>query len=123
MANRLSDYRLAEKLAMDSLKQQKTFLAQLELGWALLHEQRFEEAADLLAPLVGSEPDDNARERLAESLALGMGHGLGRVDDALALMTEIERSAVDLTARVLISATGRRFTPLSANTGKPSSWG
>ena len=98
VANRLSDHTLAEQLALDSLKQQQTFLAQLELGWSLLRQNRFDEAAGLLTPLVGSEPDDNARERLADGLSLAMGHGLGRVDDALALMTEVERSAVSLTA-------------------------
>ena len=95
MANQLSDHTLAEKLAVDSLEQQRTFLAQLELGWSLLRQHRFEEAAELLAPLVGHEPDDDARERLADGLALAMGHGLGRVDDALALMAEIESSAVE----------------------------
>jgi ATP/maltotriose-dependent transcriptional regulator MalT len=102
VANRLSDYPLAEKLALDSLKQQRTFLAQLELGWSLLLQHRFDEAADLFVPLIGSEPDDNARERLADGLSLAMGHGLGRVDDALALMAEIEDSAVSLTARAMI---------------------
>ena len=102
VANRLSDHLLAEKLAVDSLTQQRTFLAQLELGWSLLSQHRFDEASELLAPLVGSEPDDNARERLADGLSLAMGLGLGRVDDALALMIEIERSAVGLTARALI---------------------
>jgi DNA-binding CsgD family transcriptional regulator len=102
VANRLSDHSLAERLARDSLTQQSTFLAQFELGWALLFQHRFEEAAELMAPLVGSEPDDNAREHLADGLSLTMGHGLGRVDDALALMTEIERSAVGLSTRALI---------------------
>jgi hypothetical protein len=102
VANRLSDHPLAQALAEDSLNQQKTFPAQLELGWSLLRQHRFDRATELLASLVGSEPDDNARERLADSLSLAMGHGLGQVDDALALMAEIERSAVSLTARVFI---------------------
>ncbi len=102
VANRLSDHPLAERLAADSLAQQRTFVAQLELGWALLHQHRFAEAAELLAPLIGSEPDDSARERLADALSLAMGHGLGRVDDALALMAEVEGSAVSPTARALI---------------------
>ena len=58
-----------------------------------MHQRRFEEAVELLTPLVGHEPDDNARERLADGVSLAMGHGLGRVDDALALMSEIENSA------------------------------
>jgi DNA-binding CsgD family transcriptional regulator len=102
VANRLSDHPLAERLAVASLTQQRTFLAQLELGWSLLHQLRCEEAAELLVPLVGSEPDDTARERLADALSLAMGHGLGRTDDALTLMTEIESSAVELTTRALI---------------------
>ena len=36
------------------------------------------------------------------AVSLAMGHGLGRVDDALALMIEIENSAVSLTTRLLI---------------------
>jgi ATP/maltotriose-dependent transcriptional regulator MalT len=102
VANRLSDHPLAETLAADSLSQRTTFGAQFELGWSLLYQHRFTEAAELLAPLIGSEPDDSARERLADGLSLAMGHGLGRVDDALALMADIERSAVGLTACVLI---------------------
>ncbi len=102
VANHLSDHALAETLAVESLNQQRTFLAQLELGWSLLRQQRFEEAAELLAPLVGSEPDDGARERLADAVALAMAHGLGRPDDALALMTEIENSAEGPKARALI---------------------
>jgi DNA-binding CsgD family transcriptional regulator len=102
VANRLSDHSLAEKLATDSLNQERTFTAQLELGWALFSQHRYDEAAELLAALVGSEPDDIARERLADGLSLAMGHGLGQVDDALALMAEIERSALGLTTRLLI---------------------
>jgi DNA-binding CsgD family transcriptional regulator len=102
VANRLADHSLAETLATDSLKQQRTFVAQLELGWSILRQNRFDEAAELLAPLVGKEPDDNARERLADGLSLTMGYGLGRVDDALALMAEIERSTLGVATRALI---------------------
>jgi DNA-binding CsgD family transcriptional regulator len=102
VANQLSDHKLAEKLARDSFEQQRTFLAQLELGWSLLHQHRFEEAVELLTSLVGQEPNDNARERLADGVSLAMGHGLGRVDDAVALMIEIENSAASLTTRLLI---------------------
>ena len=102
VANRLSDHCLAEKLALDSLEQSRTFAAQLELGWSLVFQQRFQEAADLLVPLVGTEPDDTSREHLADGLSLSMGHGLGRVDEALALMAAIEGSASDLTTRALI---------------------
>jgi DNA-binding CsgD family transcriptional regulator len=102
VANRLSDYPLAESLAVDALTQQGTFVAQLELGWSLLSQLRCSEAIEFLVPLVGSEPDDDAREQLAYGLSLALGHGLGRVDEALGLMTDIERSAVGLTARVVI---------------------
>ncbi len=102
VANQLSDHHLAERLARDSLEQKQTFIAQLELGWSLLHQRRLEEAATLLAPLVGNEPGDKARERLADGVSLAIGHGLGRVEDALTLMAEIERSAVDITTRLLI---------------------
>jgi ATP/maltotriose-dependent transcriptional regulator MalT len=102
VANRLSDHPLAEKLALDSLGQRRTFPAQLELGWSLLRQHRFDRAAELLAPLVGSEPDDDARKRLADALSLAMGHGLGQVDEALTLMKEIECSADSPTACALI---------------------
>src|ERR1700733_10968177 len=102
VANQLSDHNLAEKLARDSLEQQRTFFAQLELGWSLQHQHRFEEAVGLLTPLVGQEPNDTARERLADGVSLAMGHGLGRVDDAVALMIEIENSAASPTTRLLI---------------------
>ena len=102
VANRLADHPLAEKLALDSLEQQRTFPAQLELGWSLLRQHRSDQAAELLAPLVGNEPDDDARKRLADAIALALGHGLGQFDEALALMKEIERSADALTTRVLI---------------------
>jgi DNA-binding CsgD family transcriptional regulator/tetratricopeptide (TPR) repeat protein len=102
VANRLSDHPLAEMLASDSIKQQRTFLAELELGWSLLSQSRFDEAAEILVPLIGSEPDDPARERLADGLSNAMGLGLGHVEDALRLITEIERSVVGPAARSLI---------------------
>ncbi len=102
VANRLSDHALAERLAMASLQQVQTFFAQLELGWSLSYQHRYDEASTLFSSLVGSEPDDSARERLADGLSMAMGFGLERVDDAIALMAEIERSAVGLTARSLI---------------------
>jgi ATP/maltotriose-dependent transcriptional regulator MalT len=102
IANQLADYALAEKLAVASLEQRTTFLAQLELGWALLNLDRPEEAAELLPPLVGNEPDDDARERLADALSLTLGTSLGRVEDASALMADIECSAISPTTRLLI---------------------
>jgi ATP/maltotriose-dependent transcriptional regulator MalT len=102
VANQLADHALAEKLAVASLEMRSTFLAQLELGWSLLQRGRSEEASELLAPLVGTEPDDDARERLADALLLAMGSGLGRVEEASALMADIQCSAVSLTTRLLI---------------------
>ena len=102
VANQLADHALAEKLAVASLEQRSTFLGRLELGWSLLHLGQPEEAAELLASLVGNEPDDDARERLADALSLAMGSSLGRVEEASALMADIECSAVSLTTRLLI---------------------
>jgi ATP/maltotriose-dependent transcriptional regulator MalT len=102
VANQLSDHALAEKLAVASLEQKQTFLAQLELGWSLMHLGRLEEATELLVSLVGNEPDDHARERLADGVSLAMGSGLGRVEDASALMAVIESSAGGLATRLLI---------------------
>jgi len=102
VANSLSDHPLAERLAADSLRQRPTFLAQFEFGWSVLRQEHFDEATELLVPLVGNEPDDNAREHLADGLSLAMGYGLGRVDDALALMEQIESSAAAPATGALI---------------------
>jgi DNA-binding CsgD family transcriptional regulator/tetratricopeptide (TPR) repeat protein len=111
VANRLSDHPLAERLAADSLQQQRTFAAQLELGWSMLSQHRLNEAAEFLPSLVGSEPDDQARERLADALSLALGLGQDRVDDALDLMTQIEQAALSPTTRALIQ--GHRATLLA----------
>jgi ATP/maltotriose-dependent transcriptional regulator MalT len=102
VANQLSDHPLAEALAKESLVQETTFEAQLELGWSLLRQRRFDEAADLLVALVTHEPNDEARERLADGLSLALGHGLGRVDEALAIMAELEHATSGQAARRLI---------------------
>lgn len=102
VANQLSDHALAETLSVAALEQEPSFLAELELGWSLLQLGRFEEAAVRLTSLVGNEPDDDGRARLADAVSLTIGSGLGRVEDASALMAEIETSATELTTRLLI---------------------
>ena len=50
----------------------------------------------MLLPLVGAEPDDDDRERLADTLAIGsVFYGLGRVDEALDIVERIEGDVTD----------------------------
>ena len=116
-ANMLSDHALAERLARSSVHPGDGFIGQLELGRALLGQSRFEEAETVLVPLVGNEPNDKARENLSDAISGTVGHGLGRVDEALNLLQSIEHTATDpsVTAllrchRATLLAFGARFT-------------
>ena len=71
----------------------------------------------MLLPLVGVEPNDDDRERLADTLALAVFHGLGRVDEALAIVERIEGDVTDPAIvallqchRATLLAFGARFT-------------
>ena len=94
-ANALSDGKLAERLARASVAAADHFDARFELGRALLIQNRFEESSSVLLPLVEAESDDDDRERLADALAMAVFHGLGRVDEALALVKRIEGYVID----------------------------
>jgi DNA-binding CsgD family transcriptional regulator len=101
-ANLLSDHALAERLARASARAGYGFSAQLELGLALMGQRRFEESEAVIVPLVGTEPDDAARERLADAVAQVLGHGLGRVDRALGILESIERDVTDPAIEALV---------------------
>jgi DNA-binding NarL/FixJ family response regulator len=116
-ANTLLDHQLAERLAGVSMSAGGGFSAQLELGRALLGQSRFDEAEAALAPLVGNEPNDTARERLADAVLLTLGFGLGRIDDTLWALERIERDASDHVVKAILRcqraallAFGARFT-------------
>ena len=101
-ANLLSDHALAERLALASARGGYGFSAQLELGLALMGQRRFEESEAVIVPLVGTEPDDAARERLADAVAVALGHGLGRVDEAIGILESIERDVTDPATEALV---------------------
>jgi hypothetical protein len=65
-------------------------------------QRRFEESEAVIVPLVGTEPDDAARERLADAVAQALGHGLGRVDRALGILESIERDVTDPATEALV---------------------
>jgi ATP/maltotriose-dependent transcriptional regulator MalT len=116
-ANALSDGTLAERLARASVAAADHFDARFELGRALLIQNRFEESARVLMPLIGSESDDDDRERLADTLAMAVFYGLGRVDEALDLVKRIEDDVADPAIvallqchRATLLAFGARFT-------------
>jgi DNA-binding CsgD family transcriptional regulator/tetratricopeptide (TPR) repeat protein len=101
-ANLLSDYALAESLARASAFGGYGFSAQLELALALVGQRRLEEAKAVIVPLIGTEPDDAARELLADAVAQALGHGLGLVDEAIGIMESIERDVTDAATRALV---------------------
>jgi DNA-binding NarL/FixJ family response regulator len=101
-ANLLSDHALAERLARASARGGYGFGAHLQLGLALMGQRRFEESEAVIVTLVGTEPDDDARERLADAAAQVLGHGLGRVDKALGILESIERDVTDPATAALV---------------------
>jgi DNA-binding NarL/FixJ family response regulator len=105
-ANSLSDHTLAERLARSSVLGGDRFDAGLELGRALVGQNRFVEAEYVLAPLVGIEPSDAARERLGDTLIQAVGYGLGRIDDALAVLESIKRNVTDPKVAALVQCHG-----------------
>jgi ATP/maltotriose-dependent transcriptional regulator MalT len=116
-ANALSDGKLAERLARASVEAADHFDGRFELGRALLIQNRFEESSAVLLALVGSEHNDDDRERLADTLAMAVFYGLGRVDEALDLLQQIEGGVTDPAIvalmqchRATLLAFGARFT-------------
>ena len=101
-ANSLSDHELAERLARASVSEDRGFDGEFELGRALLGQSRFEDAATVLGPLVGCEPNDDAREQLAEALTEVLAFGLDRVDDARAILESAERGVANPVTRALL---------------------
>jgi len=115
-ANLFSDHALAERLACASALGGYSFRAQLELGLALIGQRRYKEAKDVLVPLVGTEPNDAARERLADTVAMAVGTGLGQVSDAIGILESIEHDVTDTATvallqchRATLLAFGARF--------------
>jgi DNA-binding CsgD family transcriptional regulator len=101
-ANLVSDYRLAERLARASVLGGDGFGAQLELGRALLGQNRHQEAEAVVKPLVGHEPSDTERERLANIYTDAVGFGLGRIDEAVEIFKATEAAVTDPAIRALL---------------------
>lgn len=74
-ANALSDHSLAERFAQAAVLGNAGFNAALELGRALVGQNRYAEAEKILLPLVGSEVSDHDRERLADAISHALGWG------------------------------------------------
>ena len=110
-ANSLSDHRLAERLARASETAGGGFRARLQLGRALLGQDRFDDAEAVLAPLVGEEATDEDREQLADGRVIAVGWGLGRIDDGLEIFEAAERGVTDPAVKALLQA--HRATLLS----------
>jgi DNA-binding CsgD family transcriptional regulator len=92
MANIRSDHVLAERLARASIDGGGGDTAELELGRAFLGQNRFEEARDVLTPLLNRETSDDFCERVVYVYADAVGFGLGRIGEALEVLELAERA-------------------------------
>ncbi len=110
-ADILCDHELAERLARAAIAGADRFDAQLVLGGALLGQNRFEETVAALSPLLGTEPSDADRERLADTMTRALGYGLGRLDEGLEVLERIERDVTDSAIAALLQ--GHRATLLA----------
>ncbi len=102
IANVLYDYRLAERLARAAVETGGGFRSGLELGRALEGQNRFIAAEAVLAPLIGNEPNDSERERLADTYSITVGYGLGRLADALSVLRSVEAGTSDPVVNALV---------------------
>ncbi len=101
-ANQLGDHFLAERL-VKAASGTGGLRATLELGWSLIGQNRFEDAAQVLVPLVpGRELSDQDRERLADGVSQAVGFGLGRIDDAEQAMAAVAEALIDPELRALV---------------------
>lgn len=84
------DFGLAEELAGVALEAGLGAAATVRLGEALAAQQRLEEAEEVLAPVAGQLGDLEPRMRLryAEGRIEALSTGLGRIDDAIAVLEE-----------------------------------
>jgi len=122
-ANLLLDHGLAERLASASIAGGNSFNAEFELARALTGQQRFEDAQVVLTRLVGAEPDDPARERLADSILEVVGYDLGRVDEALEVAEVLEQSVTDPTVRALMQCHRATLLAFAARFGDAADLG
>lgn len=101
-ANVFSDHQLAERLARTSITAGGGFDAELELGRALLGQNRFAETEAVLTPLLGHEPSDTSRIVLADTISQAVGYGLGRLDEAVEILKSVELCVTDPVTRALL---------------------
>ena len=103
-ANLLSDYRLAERLATAAIGQETSAVATLELGRALLGQNRHEDAEAVLRPLIGHAPNDEFRAQLLDVLTRAMHQDVSRerVDEVLAICETLARDVTDVRIKSFI---------------------
>ncbi|MBO0836850.1 MAG: hypothetical protein J2P28_15275, partial [Actinobacteria bacterium] len=112
-ALQLGDYQLAENL-IRSAETDAGFAGRLVLGDALIRQHREEEAEQLLGAVVPATDAEVAR--LAVVRASNLVHGLGRHEEAIALLVASE-SRVDARAREELLATRALFLSVGTSNG------
>jgi DNA-binding CsgD family transcriptional regulator/tetratricopeptide (TPR) repeat protein len=124
IANNHADPALAERLARAAATQGATFGAALELGRALFAQRRFAEAEAILQPLSSIEALSDAEMiELADARVLAVGHGLGRIDDAITILVEAERRVTDPEVRALLQAHRAAMLAFAARFGEAAAVG
>lgn len=113
-----SDPELGERLARASLEAGGSFGASLALGRSLLHLGRWQEADDVLAPLAGGAGDDEERALAAIERIQSLHWGLGRPDEALAMLEAAEVALTDATSRLLVRAVRANLLVMAGRVGE-----
>jgi DNA-binding CsgD family transcriptional regulator len=103
-AHEVFDSALTMRLARASLELAASFEAGLLLGTSLSELGRFDEAAEVLDRLVGTEPDGAAHQLVARERAWVMFHGPGGLAAARRVLEEAEASVGDPVLRLLARA-------------------
>ncbi|MFD1937424.1 LuxR C-terminal-related transcriptional regulator [Nonomuraea mangrovi] len=96
LARMARDLELAEHLARAA---GDGFRARLALGSILFYADRYAESEEAFAAASALARDDSSRTDCATTRAFNLFWGLGRVEEALELMTAIDRSITDADAR------------------------
>ncbi|WP_431899747.1 LuxR C-terminal-related transcriptional regulator [Nonomuraea sp. bgisy101] len=96
LARMVRDLELAERLARAA---GDGFRARLALGSILFYADRYAESEEAFAAASALAREDSSRTDCATTRAFNLFWGLGRVEEALELMTAIDRSITDADAR------------------------
>lgn len=109
---------LGERLARASLEAEESFAASLALGRSLHHQGRWQEADDVLAALAGGVGDEEERALAAIERIQSLYWGLGRSDEALAMLEAAEVALTDDTWRMLVRAARANLLGMSGRVGE-----